>query len=108
MAVDPATWKDLVYLFLVFPLGTAEFVMSVGLWSASAALIALPVTINYQDAGFMHLDVGHQLVHRRNVQLRHEPRQVQVHRSGPRRRGPDPVPPGRQRGDGSLFAKTEE
>lgn len=62
MAVDPATWKDLVYLLLAFPLSTAEFVLSVTLWSASAALVALPITINYQDAGFMYLTVGgHQI-----------------------------------------------
>jgi signal transduction histidine kinase len=59
MAADPATWKDLVYLFLVFPLGTAEFAMSVGLWSASAALIAMPLTINWQQSGFMYLTIGH-------------------------------------------------
>jgi signal transduction histidine kinase len=59
MAVDPATWKDLVYLFLIFPLGTAEFVLSVALWSASAALIALPLTVNWQQAGFMYLTIGH-------------------------------------------------
>jgi signal transduction histidine kinase len=62
MAADPATWKDLVYLFLVFPLGTAEFVLSVGLWCASAALIALPITINHHNAGFLYLTIGsHQI-----------------------------------------------
>ncbi|MDN3351781.1 sensor domain-containing protein [Actinomadura sp. DC4] len=62
MAVDPATWKDLLYLFLVFPLGTAEFALSVGLWSASAALVAMPLTINWQDAGFMYITLGgHQI-----------------------------------------------
>jgi signal transduction histidine kinase len=62
MAVDPATWKDLVYLFLAFPVSLAEFVLSVALWSASAGLIAMPITINYQDAGFMYLTVGgHQI-----------------------------------------------
>src|SRR4051794_31568347 len=49
MAAAPATWKDLVYLLLLFPLGTAEFVLSVALWSASAGLIAMPLTINWQD-----------------------------------------------------------
>jgi signal transduction histidine kinase len=62
MAADPATWKDLLYLFLVFPLGTAEFALSVGLWSASAGLIAMPLTINWQNAGFMYLTIGdHQI-----------------------------------------------
>jgi signal transduction histidine kinase len=58
MAVDPATWKDLVYLFLAFPLSTAEFVLSVALWSASVGLVALPIMINYQDTGFLYLTVG--------------------------------------------------
>src|SRR3569833_276000 len=58
MAADPATWKDLLYLFLAFPLGVAEFALSVGLWSASAGLIAMPLTINWQDAGFMYITVG--------------------------------------------------
>jgi signal transduction histidine kinase len=62
MAVDPATWKDLVYLFAVFPLGIVEFVMSVGLWAASAALILMPLTINWQQSGFMYLTIGdHQI-----------------------------------------------
>jgi signal transduction histidine kinase len=58
MAVDPATWKDLVYLFLVFPLGTLEFAMTVALWSASLGLIASPITIMWKDTGFMYLTVG--------------------------------------------------
>jgi len=62
MAVDPATWKDLVYLFLVFPLGTAEFVMSVALWSASASLIVMPLTINWQNSGFLYITFGDQQI----------------------------------------------
>jgi signal transduction histidine kinase len=58
MAVDPATWKDLVYLFLVFPLGIVEFVLSVGMWSAALGLIAMPLTINWQDGGYLYLTVG--------------------------------------------------
>ncbi|GLY77200.1 sensor histidine kinase [Actinoallomurus iriomotensis] len=58
MAVDPATWKDLVYLFLVFPLGVVEFALSVGMWCAALALIAMPLTINWQDGGFLYLTVG--------------------------------------------------
>jgi signal transduction histidine kinase len=58
MAADPATWKDLVYLLLAFPLGTAEFVLSVALWSASLALITMPVSIIWQQAGFIYITVG--------------------------------------------------
>ncbi len=61
MAVDPATWKDLVYLFMVFPIGLAEFVMSVGLWSVSLGLMAMPITILWKDSGYMYVTVaGHQ------------------------------------------------
>ena len=58
MAGDAATWKDLLYLYLVFPLSTVEFVLSVALWSASAGLIAEPVTIIFQQGGFMYLTIG--------------------------------------------------
>jgi signal transduction histidine kinase len=62
MAVDPATWKDLVYLLLAFPIGVAEFTMSVVLWSASLALITMPVSIIWQQAGFVYITVGgHQI-----------------------------------------------
>jgi signal transduction histidine kinase len=62
MAGDPATWKDLVYLFIVFPLGITEFALSVGLWTASAALIATPININFQTSGFMEMTVlGHHI-----------------------------------------------
>jgi signal transduction histidine kinase len=57
MAVDPATWKDLVYLLLAFPLGTAEFAISVALWASSLALITMPITIIWQQ-GFMYITVG--------------------------------------------------
>ncbi|MCW2944610.1 MAG: histidine kinase [Actinoallomurus sp.] len=57
MAVDPATWKDLVYLLLAFPIGVAEFTMSVVLWSASLALITMPVSIIWQQAGFIRCAV---------------------------------------------------
>jgi signal transduction histidine kinase len=58
MATDPATWKDLLYLFLAFPLGIAEFALSVALWSAAAGLITRPLTINWQNGGYLYLTVG--------------------------------------------------
>jgi signal transduction histidine kinase len=58
MAADPATWKDLVYLLLAFPLGTAEFAMSMALWGGSLALITMPLTIMSHGSGFMYLTVG--------------------------------------------------
>jgi signal transduction histidine kinase len=62
MALDPATWKDLVYLLLAFPVGVAEFALSVAMWGTSLALIALPITINWQQQGFLYFTVGgHQI-----------------------------------------------
>ncbi|GAA4509070.1 sensor histidine kinase [Actinoallomurus oryzae] len=58
MATDPATWKDLLYLLLAFPLGVVEFVLSVALWSAAAGLIATPLTINWKNDGYLYLTVG--------------------------------------------------
>jgi signal transduction histidine kinase len=43
MVVDPATWKDLLYLGLRFPLGVAEFVVMVVVWSVTVTFIGLPV-----------------------------------------------------------------
>ncbi|HEU5161232.1 MAG TPA: sensor domain-containing protein [Streptosporangiaceae bacterium] len=45
LAADPATWKDLVYLALLFPITLAEFVVSVAVWATTAALLTLPVTV---------------------------------------------------------------
>lgn len=39
---DPATWKDMVYLFLMLPIGIAEFALMVSFWSASLYLVLLP------------------------------------------------------------------
>src|ERR1051325_6991953 len=36
-AVDPATWKDLAYLFLLFPISILEFAASVAVWSTAGA-----------------------------------------------------------------------
>jgi hypothetical protein len=40
---DPATWKDMVYLLLMLPLGIAEFTIMVVLWSVSLYLTLLPL-----------------------------------------------------------------
>ena len=39
---DPATWKDLLYLFLRFPLGIAYFVITVTLWAWALWLLFMP------------------------------------------------------------------
>ncbi|GIH29275.1 histidine kinase [Acrocarpospora phusangensis] len=40
---DPATWKDLGYLLLLFPVGLVEFVASVLFWYVSLILICAPI-----------------------------------------------------------------
>ncbi|TDB96368.1 sensor histidine kinase [Actinomadura sp. 7K534] len=45
MASDPATWKDLLYLALLFPVTLLEFVVSVAVWSATGMLLAMPVIV---------------------------------------------------------------
>jgi signal transduction histidine kinase len=47
MAADPATWKDFAYLVLLFPITLAEFVVSVTVWSATAVLLTLPVSVMF-------------------------------------------------------------
>ncbi|WP_155338746.1 sensor histidine kinase [Acrocarpospora corrugata] len=42
---DPATWKDLGYLLLLFPVGLVEFVASVLFWSVSIGLIVGPIAV---------------------------------------------------------------
>ncbi|TDC98145.1 sensor histidine kinase [Actinomadura sp. 7K507] len=45
MAADPATWKDLVYLALLFPITLVEFVVSATVWSATGMMLAMPVIV---------------------------------------------------------------
>lgn len=40
---DPATWKDMVYLVLMLPIGIAEFTIMVTLWSVALYLTLLPL-----------------------------------------------------------------
>jgi hypothetical protein len=44
---DPATWKDMVYLVLMLPVGIAEFTIMVVLWSVSLYLTLLPLYWNW-------------------------------------------------------------
>ncbi|WP_233359110.1 sensor histidine kinase [Thermomonospora amylolytica] len=49
MAVDPATWKDLLYLGLRFPVALVEFTVSVTVWSAAGVFLAAPVIVVVED-----------------------------------------------------------
>ncbi|MEV7005947.1 sensor domain-containing protein [Streptosporangium sp. NPDC051022] len=55
--VDPATWKDLLYLALLLPVGAGEFVVSVALWSLALGLIAV-VPIMLSGAGHLSVAAG--------------------------------------------------
>ncbi|SFB61567.1 Putative sensor [Amycolatopsis marina] len=48
---DAATWRDLVYLVLLFPLGIIEFVLLITSWSVSLALLTLPIYYRYLPEG---------------------------------------------------------
>ncbi|WP_116046477.1 sensor domain-containing protein [Amycolatopsis palatopharyngis] len=48
---DAATWRDLVYLVLLFPLGVIEFVLLITTWSVSLALLTLPIYYRYLPEG---------------------------------------------------------
>src|SRR6185312_13218518 len=48
-AIDPHTWLDLLYLFLLFPIGIAEFVISVATVSFVGGLIAMPLYYRIAD-----------------------------------------------------------
>src|SRR5215216_2162273 len=43
LAGDPATWKDLAYLVLLFPLGLVWFVVTSVLWSVALLLLTAPL-----------------------------------------------------------------
>ncbi|MEV8635888.1 sensor domain-containing protein [Streptosporangium sp. NPDC051023] len=45
MAVDPATWKDLLYLLLLLPIGLGEFVVSAALWLLTLGLVTAPLLV---------------------------------------------------------------
>ncbi|WP_216214523.1 sensor domain-containing protein [Amycolatopsis aidingensis] len=48
---DQATWRDLGYFVLLFPLGLIEFVLMVAFWSVSLAFAGLPVYYRFLPEG---------------------------------------------------------
>lgn len=45
MAGDPATWKDLVYFAVLFPITLVEFAVSVTAWAGTGTLLFLPAVV---------------------------------------------------------------
>ena len=43
LASDPATWKDLAYLVVLFPLGVVWFVVTLTLWTTAVGLLTAPL-----------------------------------------------------------------
>jgi signal transduction histidine kinase len=51
LAGDPATWKDLAYLVLLFPLGLVWFVVTTTLWTFALGLLTAPLWYRILPAG---------------------------------------------------------
>ncbi|MBK1789252.1 sensor domain-containing protein [Prauserella cavernicola] len=48
---DSATWKDVTYFLLLFPIGIAQFVITVTLWAAALGLTTLPIYYRFLPEG---------------------------------------------------------
>ncbi|MDT7805246.1 MAG: hypothetical protein QOI78_8679 [Actinomycetota bacterium] len=48
---DTSTWRDLLYFFVLFPLGLIEFVLVTTFWSTSLALAGLPIYFRWLPGG---------------------------------------------------------
>lgn len=48
---DPQTWRDLVYLALLFPIGVLEFTLMTAAWGYGLGLVALPIYYRYLPGG---------------------------------------------------------
>jgi signal transduction histidine kinase len=51
VAADPATWKDLAYLIVLFPLGLVWFVVTTTLWSLALGMLTAPLWYWIPPAG---------------------------------------------------------
>ncbi|WP_312872813.1 sensor histidine kinase [Kibdelosporangium persicum] len=50
---DPATWRDLLYLFVLLPMSVVSFAWMVAFWSAGIGLASLPLWYRWVDGGYM-------------------------------------------------------
>jgi hypothetical protein len=48
---DTSTWRDLLYFFVLFPLGLIEFTLVTAFWSTSLALAGLPIYFRWLPGG---------------------------------------------------------
>lgn len=49
--IDGATWRDLAYFIVLFPIGMAEFIVVVTCWSVGLGLATLPLYVEYLPEG---------------------------------------------------------
>jgi putative sensor protein len=54
---EGATWRDLAYFLLLFPIGTTEFALVVAFWSIGLGLAALPIYLRYLPEAVMAFPV---------------------------------------------------
>jgi signal transduction histidine kinase len=59
MAADPATWKDLLYLAVLFPITLVEFVVSVAVWAGTGTLLFLPVVVAVSGGAEVNFGVSY-------------------------------------------------
>ncbi|MGB3443106.1 MAG: sensor domain-containing protein [Actinophytocola sp.] len=59
---DPATWKDMVYLVLMLPIGIAEFTITVVAWSVAMYLTLLPLYWNWMPGDWQIVMWNHPVV----------------------------------------------
>jgi signal transduction histidine kinase len=57
LTTDPATWKDLVYLALLFPLGLLWFVVTATLWSVALIMLTTPLLYWIPAGGYLEIDL---------------------------------------------------
>jgi signal transduction histidine kinase len=61
LGTDPATWKDLAFLFVAFPLGILEFTLTVVIISTlPLSLVSFPYLLRFQT--FVHMWTARQLL----------------------------------------------
>ncbi|WP_308166001.1 sensor domain-containing protein [Actinomadura sp. NEAU-AAG7] len=58
MAADPATWKDLLYLGLLFPITLIEFAVSAVVWAGTITMLFMPLIIALDDDGGVEVNLG--------------------------------------------------
>ncbi|HEV2784548.1 MAG TPA: sensor domain-containing protein [Actinophytocola sp.] len=59
---DAATWKDMLYLVLLLPIGIAEFTLMVSFWSVSLWLLLMPLYFGFLPDDWYPVAWGHPFI----------------------------------------------